>query len=300
VTASRVSGSTARTYALGLAAITLGALAIRLWRLDAAGVWFDEAYHVALVRLPDVWAMLDAILSNSPSDPLYALVLRGWVGIAGHADGVIRVPSLIVGTLTIPAAAWLARELDGRRAVGLLAATFVALSPYALEFSQEAAPYALAALATTLALAATWRWRRTGLARDGVVAVLLAIVAVYSHYVAAAVLGLVWLAGSLAWAGPSRVARGSWLLAPVGVLAAWVPWLIGLVSIGSRRLRRAPRCPRRRQWTSSSERWRNTSRALPPCSRAPGRCLSRASCWESRSSASAGARDATQTGVVSG
>jgi 4-amino-4-deoxy-L-arabinose transferase-like glycosyltransferase len=215
-------------YGAALVAITLVGLAIRLWHLDAAGVWFDEAYHVALVRLSDLPTMLDAILSNPPSDPLYAVVLRGWVEIAGHADGVIRLPSVVVGTVTIPAAAWLARELDGRRAVALLTALFVALSPYALEFSQEAAPYALAALATTLTLAATWRWRRTGLAWDGVLAVGLAIVAVYAHYVAVAVLGVVWLAGWSSRAGPSRVARVPWLIAPVVVLVAWAPWLIGL------------------------------------------------------------------------
>ena len=213
---------------IALVAITLGGLAIRLWSLDAAGVWFDEAYHVALVRLPDIGGMLDAVMSNPPADPLYPIVLRGWVGVAGHADAAIRIPSVAFGTLTIPAAYWLARELDGRRAAAIVAALFVALSPYALEFSREAAPYALASLTTTLALAAAWRWRRTGVASDGFLAIGLGVVAAYSHYVAVVILGLAWLLGVLRWAGPSRVGRGPWLIGLAVVLLAWVPWLAGL------------------------------------------------------------------------
>lgn len=209
-------------------AITLVGLGIRAWDLGVAGVWFDEAYHVALVREPTVGAMLDAILSNPPSDPLYALVLRGWVAVAGTGDAAIRVPSVLAGTLTIPAAAWLAWEADGRRAVALVAAAFVAVSPYALEFSQEAAPYALAALLTTAALAAGWRWRRTGASREAALAVVLAVVAVYAHYVVPVVLGLAWLIGLTPWAGPSRVRMRHWAIAGGIVALAWLPWLVAL------------------------------------------------------------------------
>lgn len=209
-------------------AITLLGLAIRLWDLGAAGVWFDEAYHVALIREPSVGAMLDAVLANPPSDPLYPLVLRGWVGIAGREDAVIRLPSVLAGTLTIPAAAWLAHELDGRRAVAFLAAAFMAVSPYALEFAQEAAPYALAAFLTTLALAAGSRWRRTGLRRDGLLTTVIGITALYAHYVAVPILALAWLLGFARWSGPTAVDRRRWLAVGGLIGFAWVPWLIGL------------------------------------------------------------------------
>lgn len=215
--------------AVALVALTVLALAIRVWGIAAAGVWFDEAYHVALVREPSVGTMLDAVLANPPSDPLFALLLRGWVAIAGHGDVAIRVPSVIAGALTIPATAWLAHEVDGRRAVVVLGALFVALSPYALEFSQEAAPYALATLATTLAIAAAWRWRRTGLVRDGVLAATLGSIAAYAHYVGFAVVTGVWILGSLRQSGPSRVPRRTWLAAWAVISLAWAPWLLGLM-----------------------------------------------------------------------
>lgn len=212
--------------ALGLLAITVVGLVLRLWGLDGYGVTFDEAYHVALVRLPDVGSMLDAALSNPPSDPLYVLLLRPLVQAFGHGDALIRAPSVIVGTLTIPAAAWLGREVTRSWAVALLGAAFLAASPYALEFSQEAAPYALATLGTTLALAAAWRWRHTGAAVDAVALVGFGILAAYSHYVAVAVLGLVAILGASRRAGPIRPTRTRWLGAFALVLAAWAPWAV--------------------------------------------------------------------------
>src|SRR5262249_45820420 len=125
------------------------------------GIWWDEAYHIQLVQLPTVGAMLDAVLSNPPSDPLYVLILRGWVGLFGHGDGAVRLLSVGFSTATLPATYWLGRRLAGR-AAGLGAAGLLAVAPYALELGQEAALYALAALAATLALAAGWQWRTTG------------------------------------------------------------------------------------------------------------------------------------------
>ena len=223
------SRAASRITLLTLAAITLLGLGVRLWGLTDYGVWFDEAYHVQLVRLPTVGDMLGAVLSNPPSDPLYVLLLRPWVALFGSGDGVIRLLSVIFSTATIPATYWLGRTLSDSRA-GLLAALFLALSPYAVELGQEAALYALASLATTLALAAGWRWRASGTRRDAVLYVLFGIVAIYSHYVFAVILGLFAVLSLMGWVGPRKVSARGWLLAHAAIVAAWLPWLIALLA----------------------------------------------------------------------
>jgi hypothetical protein len=113
------------------------------------------------------------------------------------------------------------------RTVGLLGGLLAALSPYAVEFSQEAALYALAALLTTLALALGLRWQRSG--RGGVAFLLVAVFAVYSHYVAAAIV-LLFISGlALPYFRPeSRVSPGRLLLAGAFAFLAWLPWLVPL------------------------------------------------------------------------
>jgi hypothetical protein len=208
-----------------LVAIMLVGLAIRLYGLTSYGIWFDESYHIALVQLPGVGAMLDAVLSNPPSDPLYVLLLRPWVALFGHGDAAVRALSVGLSTATLPASYWLGRSLAGPGA-GLLGAALLALSPYAVELGQEAALYALAALATTLALAAGWHWWRTGQGARRYLA--LGIVAIYSHYVVAAILAGLALAALLPGAGPRQVSRRAWLTGHAAIGAAWLPWLAAL------------------------------------------------------------------------
>ena len=211
---------------LALASVMALGLAVRLYGLTAYGVWFDEAYHIQLVQLPDIPTMLDAVLSNPPSDPLYVLLLRGWTTIFGYGDLSVRMLSVILGTFTIPATCWLGCVM-ANRSVGLVGALLLAVSPYAIEFSQEAAMYALASLTTTLAIAAGWRWRKSG---SGLTLyVILATIAIYSHYVVAIILVLFMLLG-LYKNIPGAISMRSWLAANSAVFLLWSPWLIALVT----------------------------------------------------------------------
>lgn len=218
-TAAKLS-SVNRWWWPAIVVTTLLGLGIRLWEVTFHGAWFDEGYYAYLAATGGPIEIVRAVLASPPSAPLYALILDAWVAIFGDLDLAIRLPSVLAGTATIPATVWLVRELTGRRGQGLLAATLVAVSPFAVQLSQEARPYALGALTLTTALAAQWRWRHTARARDAGIAVVLAIVAVHVHYLSAVVLGLVALSG------PGMVERRRWVLAHVLVLLAWAPWSI--------------------------------------------------------------------------
>jgi 4-amino-4-deoxy-L-arabinose transferase-like glycosyltransferase len=210
-----------------LALVTLVGLAVRLYGLTSYGIWFDEGYHIALVQLPTVGAMLDAVLSNPPSDPLYVLLLRGWVSLFGSGDAAVRLLSVLISTATLPATYALGRVMASR-AVGLLGACLFALSPYAVELGQEAALYSLAALTTTAALAVGWHWHQSG--RGAWLYVALGVVAIYSHYVVAAILALFALLALHPAAGARRIATKVWLSAHAAIFIAWVPWLVALAA----------------------------------------------------------------------
>jgi 4-amino-4-deoxy-L-arabinose transferase-like glycosyltransferase len=211
---------------LALLGVTLLGLVVRLYGLTNYGVWFDEAYHIQLVQLPTITAMLDAVLSNPPSDPLYVLLLRPWVGLFGPGDGSVRTMSVLLSTATLPATYWLGKIVAGR-AVGLVGALLLAVSPYAVELGQEAALYVLASLTTTLVLAAGWRWWVSGQGASLYVA--LGILAIYSHYVVLPILALFGLLALHPAAGPRRVSARAWLLAHGVIFTAWLPWLVALI-----------------------------------------------------------------------
>ena len=209
------------------AIVTLG-LAVRLYGLTAYGVWFDEAYQIQLVQMPDVPTMIEAVLLMPPSDPLYVLLLKAWTGIFGYGDLSVRMLSVLLGTLTLPATYWLGRIMVSQT-VGLVGALMLAVSPYAVEFSQEAALYILASLATTLAMAAGWRWRSSGSGSGLATYVILGAMAIYSHYVASVILALFMLLGLYKQEISSAISRRLWFIANGTIFLLWSPWLITML-----------------------------------------------------------------------
>lgn len=72
------------------------------------------------------------------------------IALFGPTTWAIRLPGAIAGTLTIPVLYALAVSLFGNRAIGLLAATGLAFSPWHLQFSRGAREAAFITLAVTL------------------------------------------------------------------------------------------------------------------------------------------------------
>ena len=72
------------------------------------------------------------------------------IALFGPTTWAIRLPGAIAGTLTIPVLYALAVSLFGKRAIGLLAATGLAFSPWHLQFSRGAREAAFITLAVTL------------------------------------------------------------------------------------------------------------------------------------------------------
>jgi hypothetical protein len=168
-----------RREVLTVAALTLLALAPRL--LVERGLWLDEAIsvHQARMSLPD---MLDALRTSDVHPPLHHLLLWLTVRIAGTAETAVRLPSLIAGTLLVPALYFAGRELYNRERVGVLAALVGALSPLAVWYSQEARMYSLFML---LALLAVWmqvRVVRRGRPVDWVLYTLASVALLWTQY----------------------------------------------------------------------------------------------------------------------
>ncbi len=215
---------------LGLATIAALGFVVRLAGTGERTLFWDEAYHIRLANAPSVVGMLGSVLANPPSDPLYAFLLRGWVAFAGNADFAVRLPSVALGALTVIATGWLAWEMTAARRIVIAAALVAAVAPYLVEFGQEASLYALAAPATTFALAAGWRWRRTARRCDAALALGLAVIASYSHYVVPAILGLAAILSMTRLAGPAAVSRLQVALMSAAVVAAWLPWLLPMLA----------------------------------------------------------------------
>ena len=127
---------------------------LRLFLLNAQSIWWDEAIslHLATSTVADLLA--DRATHVHP--PLYFLLLKGWVALAGTSAFSARFLSAWFNTLLVPAVYAFGRRYLDRR-TGLIAAFLTAISPLYVVYSQEARVYALLPLVYLVLLALVHR-----------------------------------------------------------------------------------------------------------------------------------------------
>jgi 4-amino-4-deoxy-L-arabinose transferase-like glycosyltransferase len=138
---------------VALVLLTLVALGLRLNCLDCYGLWYDEVASVEIARRGP-WAILtDRFGGMLVQTPLHYLTV--WLTSLpidpASSTVLVRLPSVMAGTLLVPVTFALGRLMFGSGA-GLVAALLVAISPVAIGYSQDVRPYALLILFAALAV----------------------------------------------------------------------------------------------------------------------------------------------------
>src|ERR1700680_4056429 len=102
VTRSDVRNFSNSTLAFRAAAmaIVFVAFVLRMYRLPAMGLEFDEAFSVQAALMD--WRSLFALLATSePHPPFYYSFLKAWIPIAGSSEFALRFVSVFANVLTI-------------------------------------------------------------------------------------------------------------------------------------------------------------------------------------------------------
>ena len=211
--------------------VLLLAFGLRLNRLDAQSLWYDEAVsaQVAAKGL----AELTRWTADDIQPPLYYYALAGWTRGAGNGEWALRFPSAAFGTLTVALLWALARRLfrgaSSRRLASTLAALFAAVSPLYIYYGQEARMYTQLTFFAALAAYALWRAvEQPRGARWWIAFALAALAALYTHYFA-----LFWLValGLIAVWPAWRQKCALRLAAAVAAIAlGYLPWLPAMLT----------------------------------------------------------------------
>ena len=229
--------------------LLLLAFALRVYRIGEQRVWWDEGWSVWVAR----FAPLE-ILRQTGHDvhpPLYFQLLHFWRLISGDSEAGLRLLSALLGTLAVALTYSLGRRMargtlahNPATAAGLLAALLLAVSRFAIAWSQEIRMYALATLLALLAVWAARQFWQRGRARDAALYVAATAAGLYTLYLFAPV----WGAINLAWlvSLKERGSRGAgeqgrthpprppaplhpcifcWLALQLAVLTLFAPWL---------------------------------------------------------------------------
>lgn len=135
--------------------ITLIGGGLRVLLLDKNGLWLDETFSLWIAN-HGVGDMLHWITRIDQHPPLYYLLLHYWTALTGDSPYYARLLSVLFGAGTIPIIYLIGKRLSGV-VVGLVAAAFLALSPFNIYFAQEARMYTLLAFNAAAAIYALVR-----------------------------------------------------------------------------------------------------------------------------------------------
>lgn len=205
-------------YALAVAALTLFVFALRFSQIHQS-LFGDEAWTYQDIHGRTFGQVVTTVHTGAENSPPLFFMLAYAAGKLGALTVWIRLPSIVLGALTVPLVYLIGRDTVGR-IPGLLAGGLLAVSPFSLYYGVEARPYATMAFFVALS---TWALLRA-VDRGGwwwVLYVVGAVAAAYTHYTSIFVLVAqgVW---SL-WTCRNRI-RAPLISAAVAV-AAYVPWL---------------------------------------------------------------------------
>ncbi|NPA90198.1 MAG: hypothetical protein GXO55_01915 [Chloroflexi bacterium] len=159
------------------------AMALRAWGLDAQSLWRDEVDTVRFATQP-LSDLLHMFVVPGHNGVLYYLLMRPWILFFGHVDYALRYSSLLVGLLAIPLTYQVMRAWLGK-GPAWLTALLMAVSPYAIWYSQELRMYMCI---LCLALLATWCWQQAlwkGRRGYWIPYVLLLSAGIYMHFLLA-------------------------------------------------------------------------------------------------------------------
>lgn len=109
-----------------------------LWERD---FWYDEAFTGILLKAP--FGEMNQMIFADVHPPLYYWLAKPWAAMFGYSPLGIRSLSLVFGLATVLSGYWIGAKMFKNERAGILAGFFLAFSPFAIEYSQEARMYSL-------------------------------------------------------------------------------------------------------------------------------------------------------------
>lgn len=175
-------------------AAALCAFGLYVWRIGASSWFLDEA-STASIAGAGFHSFVHQMHFVEQNPPGYFVLLNLWSHVSGTtAETWLRLPSALAAALVVAAIGRLAFVIAGEPAA-IIAVLLAVVSPFSLQYGQQARPYALlmllTACAAVAALEAVTRRSRGWLAAAAVCAV----GALWVHYFALLVIAplMVWL-----------------------------------------------------------------------------------------------------------
>lgn len=168
----------------------------RFWHLGYNSLWLDEAetYNIALQPVTGIW---QTMAGGGLTPPLFYWA-EHFMLFFGHSESVLRFLPAVFGVLAIPVFYCIGREFLDKNA-GLVAAAGCAVSPFLIQYSQDARAYSMALFLVACATLWYLKGMRSGRQEDWLLFGIFSALAVWTHFYSVIFIAALILYSLLAW-----------------------------------------------------------------------------------------------------
>lgn len=220
--------------AVGVAALLLAAVLLTPG-LNAYSLWYDEVMVFNATRAlntPGDLYTIDSEPARIVHPPLFFVLMRGWLAIAGDTDLMLRVPVLLLALLGAAFTYRLAADLAMRAFGGLAAVAILSGAGFVRYYTHMFHNYTLLLAAAAALVFFYLRWQRMRRRKYAAVLALATAALLYTHYYGIFLILALNLYAVLVAIRERRGLRG-WLLIQGTVLALYLPWLPVIVRLAA-------------------------------------------------------------------
>ncbi|MBL8122507.1 MAG: glycosyltransferase family 39 protein [Pyrinomonadaceae bacterium] len=205
-----------------IAGLCLIYVAIRVWRLTDACLWFDEIFSIHAAE--HSWSSLFGFVAQDLiHPPLFYVLLKAWAGIGGEGVFWLRLFSVVCSSASIYPFISLCRELKLKTSAFLLALLFFAVNGSLIKYAQEVRMYSLLLF---LSLVSLWLFSRFFFRGKNIwILTTVNVLLIHTHY-----FGWLIVIGEVVVIAILQRIKLRHVLIMFGIdLAAFVPWMITII-----------------------------------------------------------------------
>jgi 4-amino-4-deoxy-L-arabinose transferase-like glycosyltransferase len=158
--------------------ITLLGFALRIYQLGSESLWLDEATTFSLSS--GTFGQIFQATSGDVHPPLYYYLVHFFL-LAGDSEFMVRLPSMLLGVLSIPLIYLVTTRLFSQKE-GLISSFLLSISLMHIFYSQEARMYSMLAFLTLASLYFFYYAIETNKKEAWILFVLFTIMNIYTHY----------------------------------------------------------------------------------------------------------------------
>jgi mannosyltransferase len=219
----------ARSNGLLIGLIVLTGMTLRVYGISALDLWGDEAFSWMQANRSFTNLLVATAQDNYP--PLHNIILYFTMALFGDSEIALRIPSALMGTLTIWVVYLVGKKMWDPRA-GLIAAVLLAFSPIHIWHSIEARMYALLCLTSILYVWSSFSFLSNDSKPSMLACFLSGVSLLYSHVFGSFVfiaINAAIFANCMFITARVKFGLLKWSLVQFATVVAFLPWLIVLL-----------------------------------------------------------------------